>query len=179
MKSVAVFLAVVLIALCSTVYGAQPPATPPAPEPGAFTAWALLGANPNFGQSEELRGGYEFGGDGVLSFLEPALGLMHSDGLDQGGAAWAFRGYLLAHALDASMFSRLLGGTPLPEGNVYGGLYGQYDIRHDAWSAGWLVGGLVAWPSKSWQSVAEYDHDFIGERANTQTVVIGLRHAFR
>jgi hypothetical protein len=142
------------------------------------TGWALLGANPVFGQSEELRAGYDFGSGGWLSWLEPAVGLMHSDGLDSAGAAWALRGYLLAHALDASLLSRLIGGATLPDGDIYGGLYGQYGWRYYDWSAGWLVGGVLSFPSRVWQTVAEYDHDMWGERANTQTVVIGLRRKF-
>jgi hypothetical protein len=145
---------------------------------GRVTAWALLGSNPVFGQSEEVRVGYLFGGEGPLSFFEPAFGFMHNDGLDQDGASWAARGYLLAHTLDAEMFSRLLGGIDLPAGDVYGGLYCQYGVRNNDWSAGYVVGGLVAWPSKVWQTVAEYDRSFIGERADTQTVVVGLRHTF-
>jgi hypothetical protein len=156
----------------SAVYGADPNSPP------GVTGWALLGANPVFGQSEELRVGYDLGGSGALSWLEPAAGVLHSDRLDNRVAAWAARGYLIAHAIDAAMISPLIGGAQLPAGNLYGGLWGQYEFSQHSISGGWLVGGIIEWPSQIWQTVAEYDHDLWGERADTQTVVIGLRRKF-
>jgi hypothetical protein len=162
------------LSLCEAAFGSEAPAGTEGSD--GVTAWALVGANPEFGKSQELRLGYE----GLLfPELELAVGAVHLDAPEPAVDAWSARGYLLVHALDASMVASVLGnGVTLPDGNLYGGLFAQYSFdRADEWSGGYLVGGLVDWP-RGWQTVAEYTTNLWNNDHNAYAFAVGLRKKF-
>jgi hypothetical protein len=165
-------LVALIVALCGGVSVGQEPNIPHQ----GLTGWALLGTNPDFGKSEELRVGYE----GLLfPEVEVAVGGLHLEAPDGAVEEWSGRGYLLFHALDAEMIASVLGnGIALPNGNVYGGLFGQYTHdREKEWSGGYVVGGLVDWP-KGWQTVGEYQESLWNTDTNSYAFVLGLRKEF-
>jgi hypothetical protein len=151
-----------------------------------LNVWTLLGTTPNFARAEEIRVGYE----GLLPKIEFAVSGIHVDGPEEGQSDWVGRFYAIAHALDAKMITHVLGNEfPLPEGNLYGGLFVGYAYHNEHnWSAGWLVGGSTAWPwdglvgkSNSWslKTVVEYQADIWNANRNAYTVSTGLLFQFR
>jgi hypothetical protein len=140
------------------------------PNSAGLTAWMLAGSG-----GQEIRLGYE----GLLPDLEVALGGRHLDAPDEGIDHWAIRGYVLAHALDAQMLGSVLGkDITLPDGNLYGGLFGEYAYdREDELSGGYVVGVLVDFP-KGWQTVVEYQATIFNSTDNAYQVNAGLRHKF-
>lgn len=140
------------------------------PDGGDVTAW-VLGTD----GGQEVRVGYT----DLIPDIELALGGVHRDAPDDGVEKWAVRGYALAHALDAEMLASAIGNSiPLPDGNLYGGLFCQYTYdRHDEWSGGWVLGGLVDWP-RGWQVVAEYQEVVWNTDDNEYPLFIGLRKVF-
>ncbi len=168
--------AAVSLGVCWLLGAAAAGAAEPAVEPNdGFTGWVLLGANPEFGRSEEIRLGYE----GLFERIELAVGAQHLDGPEPGVEEWSGRAYLIAHALDANMIASVLGyDVDLPPGNLYAGLFGQYSYdRDDEWSGGYLIGGLVEWPWR-WQTVAEYQHNVWNNDHDSYAFVVGLRRRF-
>ncbi len=149
---------------------------PNAPADKGFNAWFGLGMNPKFGQMEEARVGYE----GLLPNVEVAAGFAHFDAPPADGPDWAGRAYLIAHALDTQMVASFLGNKfTLPDGDVYGGLFGQYaEGGAQNFSGGYLVGGEVAWP-KGWNTFLEYQVDLWNKDMDTFAVVAGLVRKFR
>lgn len=164
---------VMVLVLCGLLQYA-PSAFAADPSDG-LTVWTLVGTNPEFTKAQEVRVGYE----GMLPGMEAALGVLHLDGPDPEVEEWSGRAYLLAHALDARMIASFLGnGITLPDGNLYGGLFGQYTYdRDDEWSGGYVVGGLVDWP-KGWQTVAEYQTNIWNNDRDSFAFIVGLRKKF-
>lgn len=134
------------------------------------TAWALGGEG-----IQELRVGYE----GLLPDIEVAFGALHKDAAEPEEQEWPVRGYVIAHALDASMVASALGTDfTLPEGNLYAGLFCEYTRdRADEWSGGYIVGGLVEWPRK-WQTVAEYQSAIFNTDQEDNRFMFGLCKRF-
>ncbi len=171
MKSIGRAVVILLVlCLCSLSYG-QDPNGPIR----FFTTWTLIGTNPEFGKSEEMRIGYE----GLLPDLEIAASVVHLEAPDTTVDSWSGRVYGLWHALDANMVASFLGnGIELPKGNLYGGLFGQYSYdREEEWSGGYVVGGLVDWPAK-WQTVGEFQSTVWNTTDNGYAFVVGLRKKF-
>ena len=137
--------------------------------------WAMTGINPEFGKTQELRVGCE----GFLADTEFAIGGVHANAPDVGIEQWSLRTYAIAHAIDANMVAQALNKSfAIPEGDIYGGLFGQYSFDRDKeWSGGYVVGGLVSWP-RGWQTVAEYQALIFNSEDNDYAFVVGLRRSF-
>lgn len=161
--TVAAILAI--LALAPTAQAADPNENP------GITGWVLGGSG-----VQELRIGYE----GLLPTIEFAAGIRHLDVLEAGVVEqWPIRGYAIAHALDTTMLASVLGADfKLPNGNVYGGLFGEYAFdRENELSGGYVVGGLVDWP-RGWQTVIEYDATVFNCTKQGYEFLIGLRRQF-
>jgi hypothetical protein len=164
------------LCLCAPLLAADPNAAPP-----GVTAWGLFGANPEFGKSQELRLGYDFGETGLLPGIELAVAGIHFDGPDAQvqESRWSGRAYAIAHAVSTAMVGLLLGSSlTLPTGNLYLGAFGEYDNADSKRvSGGYILGGLVDWP-KGWQSVVEYQAAPWNRERDSYSVVFGLRRKF-
>jgi len=163
------FMGIIVAMIVAPNTGAGPNLDPNANEEGA-TLWLLFRPG-----AQEVRLGYQ----GLLPDIELAVGVLHIDAADPGIEEWPVRGYLIAHAIDAEMLGSLIGNKiVLPDGNLYGGLFGEYTYdRENEWSAGYIVGGLVDWP-KGWQTTAEYQATVWNCDDADQWFWLGLRKEF-
>jgi hypothetical protein len=142
-----------------------------AADPNAgVTGWVLAGPG-----AQEFRVGYE----GLLPDIEVALGGRHLDAPDEGVEHWGLRAYVLAHALDTQIVATMIGNKiALPDGDIYGGIFGDYTLdRANEWSGGYVVGGLVAFP-RGWETFVEYDATVFNTTDNAYQVMAGLRRRF-
>lgn len=164
----AVILMAVLCLFCGNARAAEPNDRP------GLTAWVLGGIGTE-DRAEELRLGYE----GLLPNIEFAVGGKHKEAPDPEVDEWSFRGYAIAHALDAQMLASLWNKEiPLPNGNLYAGLFTEYSHdRDNEWSGGYVIGALVDWPT-GWQTVAEYGKTTFNTDVNQYEFMLGLRKEF-
>lgn len=100
-----------------------------------FAGGAMAG-----GQVAELRAGYRF--DKLEVYAAPRFDKTLAS---SGDVATDVRGYLLYNALDAAMAANWFDSSlALPDGQVYGGLFGGAEFQDGALEAGWCVGARVA-----------------------------------
>ena len=135
-----------------------------------WTVWALLAED-----SQEARFGYK----GLLPDVEVGVGLLHEDAPEPTVEDWPVRGYVIAHALSAELLGEYWGADrPLPDGELYGGLFSLYSRdRSEEWAGGYMVGGLVDWPGR-WQTVAEYQEVVWNVDRAAHVFAVGLRRRF-
>lgn len=135
-----------------------------------LAAWALAGDGLQEGRIEYL---------GLIEDIGLAVGGVHRDAVDDGVEEWSLRGYVLAHALSSEMIAGVSGKKwTLPDGDLYGGLFGEYCFDREAeWAGGYVVGGLVDWP-RNWQTVVEYQSTVWNTSDSGYEIVAGLCRRF-
>lgn len=93
---------------------------------------------------------------------------------------FGLRVYGLYNAIDTEMAANLLGTTtPLPDGALYGGLYGGWKFEGDQMEGGWLIGGMVE-VKENFFWTTEYQRGFtlFSEDPDRDALVTGIRIVF-
>jgi len=125
------FIGIVAAMLVAPCGGQTPEPNGPA---GSLTIWPMVGD-----QVAELRVGWSF--EALEAYVAPRFDKTLAS---EGDVATDLRFYGLYNALDTAMVAHWIDGElVLPEGRVYGGIFGGPEFADDRWEFGWLVGSRV------------------------------------
>ena len=144
------------------------------PDQPKWAGGAMMGDN-----TAELRLGGQLGA--LEGYVAPRFEV---DRENEGDAGTGVRGYVIYSAIDANMAAQWFGQYDLPDGVLYGGLFGGTEFSNGEIEAGYLLGARV-----DIGSTADYQMDLCTEYQyewtqfdgadDRYTVVLGPRLLFK